>query len=165
VDSHTRAIGLGLVGAITVGLASFFVQVEVFSMGATRASEVFQPTVTIVALAVIAALFALGLRSEHRLGARAERALGSASDTSFGVYLAHPLVLQALVALGGALGLTSALGSTPSALQLLMVLAILVPVTLTVTALGMALIRRTPASLAVAGRRMSSPLLSRPIPA
>jgi hypothetical protein len=62
------------------------------------------------------------------------------------------------------LGLQEALGSLPGVVQLSLVLGVLVPITYTLSSLAMALLRRTPLSLVLSGRRMSSPVLAAPDP-
>ena len=98
-------------------------------------------------------LFALGVRwADRGPQRRFRRAVRTGSDATFGVYLAHPLLLQGLLILAAPLVSRTVSGEVPSALVLPLDLAVVVPVLLAASVAVVAWTRRTPASLFVAGR-------------
>ena len=98
-------------------------------------------------------LFALGVgwadRGPQR---RFRRAVRTASDATFGVYLAHPLLLQGLLILAAPLASRTVTGAVPSLLVLPLDVLLVVPVLLAASVAVMAWTRRTPVSLMVTGR-------------
>lgn len=161
VGHHRRLIVAGSLGVAAAVLASYAVDLTVLGMAPVKASEVFQPAVVLGSIAAIAGQYALGLWVNERLEARRASArtarrrvrLASASDVSFGVFLSHPLLLQAVLAVAGATGLSVALGGLPVVAQLALVLGVLVPGVYLIAAALIGVARRTPLSLALAGRR------------
>jgi surface polysaccharide O-acyltransferase-like enzyme len=150
--AHARAIiGLTVI-AFGVGLVSYLVDLRVLGMTPVHASEVFEPAIVFESVAAIAAQYLLGLWLADRVGNRGRRRLEAASDMSFGVYLAHPLILQGLIAVGASAGLSPLLAGVPGPLALGGVLLLLVPTVYLCTGGLVALARRTPLSLAVIGR-------------
>ena len=166
VAAHTRLIVMATVTAMAGGLGSYFLQVELFSTGTATASEVFQPSVTVVALVAMVALLAFGVSRERRSSPRCSAVVRSMSESSFGVYLAHPLVLQGVVSAAGAAGVTAALSGAPAVWQLALVVVALVPLTYAATTVAVSVARRTPFSLVLTGRRArhAAPALALPIP-
>ncbi len=66
------------------------------------AAAVLQPVMVVWSLAAIAGLFAIGTSyAGHRRPGRLQAAVNYASDRSFGIFLVHPLVLSALLWVGG----------------------------------------------------------------
>jgi peptidoglycan/LPS O-acetylase OafA/YrhL len=114
------------------------------------ASDVFQPVMLPWCVAVITALFALGVAwSVRRAGGPGSRAVEIGSDRSFGVFLVHPMVLWTLT-LGPLAWLStqmSALGST----------VIAIAVTVVVSLLVVEALRHSPLSLVLTGKRRSLP--------
>lgn len=150
---HTRLIvGFSLL-SVAVALISYELDMHLLGMAPVKAGEVFQPTVVFEAMAAIGLQYAAGLWVDQRAGNRLRARLTTSSDVSFGVYLAHPLLLQAILAITAAVGVDAALGGLSPALQLLMVVAILVPGVYTLVAMTMVLVRRSPLSLFLAGRK------------
>jgi peptidoglycan/LPS O-acetylase OafA/YrhL len=109
------------------------------------ASAVFQPTTIAWFLVAVLGLYTLSLvvTAGWRPGGPARRALAYASDRSFGIFLAHPLVLAGLLSIAG--GWVDAVGSglTLAALYLGTVLG---------SVLLADVLRRVPASAALTGR-------------
>lgn len=153
VDAHRRAIGAASVAVAVAGVASYWVDVHLAHLSPIRAGEVFSPVVVVESMAAIAGQFAFGLWVAERATGSARRRLRTASDLSFGVYLAHPLVYQGLVGLLGAVGLRSTLRDLPTGMAFVALLAVVVPSVYALSATGVWLLRRTPASLALTGRR------------
>jgi surface polysaccharide O-acyltransferase-like enzyme len=153
VAARTRLIVAASAVAVAGGLGSYFVQVELFSVEPATASEVFQPSVTVVALVAMVAVLAFGVSREQRRTPRCGAIVRSLSESSFGVYLAHPLVLQGVVSAAGAAGLSAALAGVPAVWQLALVVAVLVPCTYAAATLAVGAARRTPLSLMLTGRR------------
>jgi peptidoglycan/LPS O-acetylase OafA/YrhL len=112
------------------------------------ASDVFQPVMVPWCVAVITALFALGVTWAARRGAGpGSRAVEISSDRSFGVFLVHPMVLWALT-LGPSAWLSvhvSALGSTIIAFVTTVVVSLLV----------VEVLRHSPLSMVLTGKRRS----------
>lgn len=112
------------------------------------ASDVFQPVMVPWCVAIITALFALGVAwTARRAGGPGSRAVEIGSDRSFGVFLVHPMVLWALT-LGPVAWLStqvSALGATVIAIAVTVVGSLLV----------VEVLRHTPLSLVLTGKRRS----------
>src|SRR5207237_341436 len=95
VRAHGRAVALIPVAGAVAGVGSYLVDHYLVGMEPAAAAEVFQPVVAFTTAAAVVGLYALGLRWADRGPARRfRRAVKIASDGSFGVYLAHPLLLQ-----------------------------------------------------------------------
>jgi peptidoglycan/LPS O-acetylase OafA/YrhL len=109
------------------------------------ASAVFQPTTIVWFFVAILALYTLCLvvTAGWRQGGLARRALAYASDRSFGIFLAHPLVLAGLLSIAG--GWVPAVGSG-------LTLAALYLGTVVGAVLVADVCRRLPASAALTGR-------------
>ncbi|MGH9120789.1 MAG: acyltransferase family protein [Acidimicrobiales bacterium] len=158
VTSHRRLIAWSVLGAAALGVLSYASDLTWLSMGPIKASQVFQPSVVIESVAFTAGLYALGIAVAGRLRARGRRRAESSADVSFGVYLAHPMLLQGLIAASAATGLSGALSGLPSGVILPMVLGLLVPTLCLASWGGVAVIRRTPLSVWLTGRpRQVSP--------
>jgi hypothetical protein len=122
-------------------------------MDAAAAGEVFQPMIAVTTAASVLGLFALGVRwADRGPQRRFRRAVRTGSDATFGVYLAHPLLLQGLLIVAAPLAARMVTGEVPAAVVLPLDLLVVVPVLLAVTVAVVACTRRTPASLVVAGR-------------
>lgn len=146
--SHQRLVALGALTAAGVGLGAYLIDVHLAAMSPARASEVFQPAVVLESMVFAAAEVTAGLWIAARASERLRRRLERGGDVSFGIYLAHPLVLQGVVVTGVGAALASLGGGAGEAI----VLCGVVPLIFLVTALGVDLLRRTPASLPLTGR-------------
>ncbi|HEV7679030.1 MAG TPA: acyltransferase [Candidatus Dormibacteraeota bacterium] len=122
----------------------------------TDASAVFQPAVALESLGVAWGFLAAGLLwTAHRTPLR--RLVMAASDASFGIYLVHPLLLQGLAVVATAAGWMAAAAAAPAWLVAPVMLLGVLPATYLVSGLFAALVRRTPLSLALAGRSRLRP--------
>jgi peptidoglycan/LPS O-acetylase OafA/YrhL len=159
--AHRRLI-LGVTG-LTIAMAVGVFLLRRLAGGETTASasDVFQPVVVVESLAIAWTFYAAGVSWVER-GMPLRRAVHAASDASFGIYLAHPLVLMGVTSAAGATGLLDASTRAPLALVLLLVVAVVVPLVYCLAALPALLLRRTPLSLAVSGRRQQRPAHTAP---
>jgi peptidoglycan/LPS O-acetylase OafA/YrhL len=153
VESHARHIAVGSLLVLATVLGLYELDVHLLHEGYRHAGGVFAPGVVLGSCAAIAVQFALGLRVARRAGPRLRRRLEVSSDVSFGVYLAHPLLymllLNNILAPAGVTGLTG----LPPAAGLALVVLVVAPATWVLTAAAVWLVRRTPLSLALTGRR------------
>ena len=144
---------------IVAGLAVYFGEVFLGGQNPLVASDVFQPVVVIESVGVAWAFLALGLRWQDR-GRRAGRLIHAGADASFGIYLAHPLLIQGLFMLTSAVGVT-ALAQRDPTVAVLVEMVVFVPLLYLASGLLAAGFRRTPFSLLLAGRARLRP---RPVP-
>lgn len=144
---------------IVAGLAVYFGEVLLGGQNPLVASDVFQPVVVIESVGVAWAFLALGLRWQDR-GRRAGRLIHAGADASFGIYLAHPLLIQGLFMLTSAVGVT-ALAQRDPTVAVLVEMVVFVPLLYLASGLLAAGFRRTPFSLLLAGRARLRP---RPVP-
>jgi peptidoglycan/LPS O-acetylase OafA/YrhL len=151
VRQRSSAIAGAAAAAAGLGLASYLFDVQ-RGVSPGRAAEVFQPALTIESICAVVALYAVGLWVTERASSARLRFMERSSDVSFGVYLAHPLVLQLLWSAAGAFGLVAALDSLPGVVLVPLVLVTMVPTAYLLTAAAVHAARRTPASLALTGR-------------
>lgn len=162
---------LGSVGRITLlaalgaaaGIGVYLIEIYAFGATPGNASAVFQPVVIVEAITFGLALLAGGLLWSDR-GAAGRKFCAAGSASSFGIYLAHPLVLQGLLAVTGAGvtgglvagGLLGAVQHLPSGLELLVLLFVVVPIIYSAAWLMSSAVRRTPASLLLTGREYTA---------
>ncbi|MGH3771843.1 MAG: acyltransferase [Pseudonocardiaceae bacterium] len=110
------------------------------------ASDVFQPVMVPWCVAVMTALFALGVTWAGRRGAGpGSRVVEISSDRSFGVFLVHPMVLWMLT-----LGPTAWLSTRVSALSSTV---IAIAATVIVSLLVVEVLRHSPLSMVLTGKR------------
>ncbi len=110
------------------------------------ASDVFQPVMVPWCVAIITALFALGVAwSAQRGGGLGSRAVEISSDRSFGVFLVHPIVLWALP-LGPLAWLSTQVSTLCSSV-------VAIAVTVMVSLLVVEVLRRSPLSMVLTGKR------------
>ncbi|MGH3281873.1 MAG: alpha/beta hydrolase family esterase, partial [Trebonia sp.] len=145
---------LGVAG----GVGSYLIEVKVYGTTPSSASAVFSPVEIFEALVFGVALLGTGLVWSDR-GAPCKKFAAAGSDNSFGIFLAHPLVLQVLLlvlgshyfgAHGGLVGWLH--GLHHSSIAVLIVLFTAVPF---IYACGWVIAsagRRTPVSLFITGR-------------
>jgi peptidoglycan/LPS O-acetylase OafA/YrhL len=141
---------------LCVGLGAYFAGIEVAGQSPATAATVFQPAILAESVCFGWALLAVSLRWADR-GARHRRLVSAGADCSFGIFLAHPLVLQGLIWAGNATGARPALRSAPVTLQLVVLLGAVVPFIYALAWTLAALARRTPLSLPLTGRRRARP--------
>jgi poly(3-hydroxybutyrate) depolymerase/surface polysaccharide O-acyltransferase-like enzyme len=153
-----RRVALAAAVGTAAGIGVFLIETEVFGATPNSASAVFQPVVVFEALAFGWALLGAGLLWSDR-GAPGRKFCAAGSASSFGIYLAHPLVLQALLlaagsgVLGGGGGILGALHRLHhSSILVLVLLFVAVPLTYAVSWLIASAARRTPVSLLLTGR-------------
>ncbi len=152
-----RVAAVAAVG-VAAGIGVFLIETEVYGATPGNASAVFQPVVIVESVAFGWALLGLGLRwSDRGAPGRTFAAAGSAS--SFGIYLAHPLVLQALLLVAGLSifgakdGLVGDLHRLPhSSFEVVILLLIAVPLIYAISWMIASAVRRTPLSLPLTGR-------------
>jgi poly(3-hydroxybutyrate) depolymerase/surface polysaccharide O-acyltransferase-like enzyme len=158
---HLRSgwrVALVAAAGVAAGIGVYLIEIEVFGATPGNASAVFQPVVIFEALAFGWALLGAGLLWSDR-GAPAKKVAAAGSASSFGIYLAHPLVLQALLLIVGSHyfgahgGLTGWLHRlSHSSLEVLIILFIAVPLIYACAWLIASVMRRTPFSLFLTGR-------------
>ena len=153
VRAHRPLVHLLVAGGLAGGLASYVLDHAAAGMDAAAAGEVFQPMIAVTTAASVLGLFALGVRwADRGPQRRFRRAVRTGSDATFGVYLAHPLLLQGLLILAAPLAARAVTGEVPAALVLPLDVLVVVPVLLAASVAVVAWTRRPPASLFVAGR-------------
>ncbi len=153
VRSHYRLAGLSIAVVAIVGLGVYVFNMEVLGYAPIKASAVFQPANVVEVVAATLSQFALGMWLAERASAAHLSWLERSSDVSFGVYLAHPLLLSAVLDIAVSSGLSNFLSGVPSPLVEVMVVFGLVPFLYTVTFVVIQLARRSGLSLALTGRR------------
>ena len=98
VEDHSRVLLLGAAAAAASALAVYAAQLPF--MAPRVADDVLQPGMALSCLAAVSVVYVIGTR--WAAGPRRHQAaIETLSDASFGVYLAHPLVLQLLLDYGG----------------------------------------------------------------
>jgi len=153
-----RRVALVAAVGVAAGTGVFLIETEAFGATPSSASAVFQPVVVFEALAFGWALLGAGLLWSDR-GAPGRTFCAAGSASSFGIYLAHPLVLQVLLLVassaylgvrGGLLGALHRLHH--SSVLVLVLLFIAVPLIYAVSWMIASAARRTPVSLLLTGR-------------
>jgi peptidoglycan/LPS O-acetylase OafA/YrhL len=172
--ARMRRVFTGCLVTIGIGLAVFFGEVFIGGQNPLVASDVFQPVTVIESVGVAWAFLALGLRWQDR-GRRAGKLVHAGADASFGIYLAHPLLIQGLFIGTSAIGLTSLAQRAPT-VAVLVEMVVFVPLLYLAAGLLAVWLRHTPFSLALAGRarvrpepapvpaRVPLPFTNRPLP-
>jgi len=154
---RVRRIALVAAVGVAAGLGTYFTEIYGFGATPANASAVFQPVVILEALAFGWALLGAGLLWSDR-GAPHRKFCAAGSASSFGIYLAHPLVLQGLLLVAGASflgpdgGWLGAIRRAPGGLEVLALLFVAVPIIYALAWLIASAARRTPASLLLTGR-------------
>ena len=155
--SGWRVAAVAAVG-VAAGIGVFLIETQVYGATPANASAVFQPVVVFEATAFGWALLGFGLLWTDR-GAPGRKFAAAGSASSFGIYLAHPLVLQVLLLIAGASffgargGLIGDLHRLPhSSLELVILLFVAVPLIYAVSWLTASAVRRSPLSLPLTGR-------------
>jgi peptidoglycan/LPS O-acetylase OafA/YrhL len=151
-----RLVFAGCVAAVALAVGVYLVQVFLAGQPPLVASVEFQPVVAVESVAISWAFLAAGLLWQER-GLPARRLVMAGSDASFGVYLVHPLILQAAEIGAVTVGVAGLTQTLPAPLVLIVLVAILTPVIYLVSWVFTAVARRTPASLALTGRARLRP--------
>jgi peptidoglycan/LPS O-acetylase OafA/YrhL len=153
---HASAATIALWAGVGVaaGVGMYFAEL---ARGASpaAASAVFQPVVVVEALAFGWALLSAGLLWADR-GAPHRKFFAAGSASSFGIYLAHPLVLQGLLAVASTTGVLAAVRGAPAGLEVLALLGVAVPLIYGASWMIASAARRTPLSLMLTGREYSA---------
>jgi len=141
---------------LCAGLGSYAADIALAGLSPSAATAVFQPGLVLETLCFSWALLTLSLRwADH--GARYRKVVCAGADGSFGIFLAHPLLLQGLLALAGLTGVLAAIQAASSLLQLAALLGVGVPLICGLSGLLVMIVRRTPLSLPLTGRRAGNP--------
>jgi peptidoglycan/LPS O-acetylase OafA/YrhL len=119
--------------------------------------------VVVESLAIAWTYLAVGMAWQDG-GTPARRLVKSGAEASFGVYLAHPLLLQGLLLLSATTGLSALAERAPGGLITAVSLIIVVPLIYLTCAVFAELVRRTPLSLPLTGRSRRRPPEPRPCP-
>jgi poly(3-hydroxybutyrate) depolymerase/peptidoglycan/LPS O-acetylase OafA/YrhL len=163
---HLRSgwrVALVAAAGVAAGIGVYLIEIEVFGATPANASAVFQPVVIFEALAFGWALLGAGLLWSASVssngGAPGRKFTAAGSASSFGIYLAHPLVLQVLLLIVGSRyfgangGLVGWLHRLPhSSLEMLILLLLAVPLIYACAWVIASAVRRTPVSLLLTGR-------------
>jgi poly(3-hydroxybutyrate) depolymerase/surface polysaccharide O-acyltransferase-like enzyme len=163
---HLRSgwrVALVAAAGVAAGIGVYLTEIEVFGATPANASAVFQPVVIFEALAFGWALLGAGLlwsaSVSSNSGAPGRKFAAAGSASSFGIYLAHPLVLQVLLLIVGSHyfgangGLVGWLHRLPhSSLEVLILLLLAVPLIYACAWVIASAVRRTPVSLFLTGR-------------
>lgn len=158
VESHRPLVATTVVATFGLGVANYLANLSLAHMSVSHSSAVFQPIIAVEAIAAAMGLLCLGqwVVSRASRGSRRSagllRVAGIGSDTSFGVYLAHPLILEYLLRLGVFTGIVGAIRAAGIGPTLAFDALILIPVVFLIAATGVSIARRTPLSLVLTGR-------------
>ena len=139
-----RIAWIALAGAV-LSIGVYAVNLSL-GYGPSKAATALQPVTIVWSVPVILGFLALGTKwADQRVaGSRMARLVDTASDRSFGIFLAHPYMIWLLLLAGGGW-----LAKTIPSPWLSPVLYVLVVVT---TVALIEIVRRTPLSLALTGR-------------
>jgi peptidoglycan/LPS O-acetylase OafA/YrhL len=157
---HARRVFVLAAGSAALALAWFAVQVALRGRDPGAAAGVFQPVVVVESVAIAWAFLAAGTIWAAR-GRPGRAFVQKASDASFGVYLAHPLLLQGLLLAG----LGTVVSGWPRTLITLAAVLIVVPLVQLACTVAVAAVRRTPLSLPLTGHPRRRPAPVQPMPA
>ncbi len=157
IRAHYRLLGVAFVASLAVSVASYLLDMSFLGYAPIKASEVFQPANVLEAVAATAAQFGLGLWVAERASTSRLAFLERASDVSFGLYLAHPLLLGVVLDAADWLGLPGRLNSWPSGVIELLIAVAMVPFLYSATFVAVDRVRRTRLSLWLTGRRGPRP--------
>jgi poly(3-hydroxybutyrate) depolymerase/peptidoglycan/LPS O-acetylase OafA/YrhL len=148
---HLRAAWLTMIAGLCAGVGTYCAELSLGGQRPLTASAVFQPVVIAETLACGWGLLATGLHWSDS-GAKWRRQIAAGADCSFGIYLAHPLVLQGLLILARDDGLLETVRHAPAAVELAVLLGVCVPIVYGVSWALAFVLRRSPLSLVLTGR-------------
>ena len=153
VRRHWPLVAAGVPVAAGAAVACYLDGVYWGRLAPLEAARVFQPAVVVESLAVILGLYGLGVLWAGRLRRGAGRLVGEGADASFGIYLAHPLVLQGVLALAAGTGLLDILAQAPTPDRVALGLLGVVPLILVLSWVPVRLARSGWLSVPMAGRQ------------
>lgn len=153
VRAHTRLIAAGTALAFGLGMVSYVIDITVIGWAPVKASEVFQPMVVIESIFAMVGQYAFGLWITERMSKHRLKQMELVSDVSFGVYLAHPLLVGGILDVAATIGLSAWVGHWPSGLLEVVVIFLLVPFVYSVTFAGINLLLKTRLSVWFTGRK------------
>jgi surface polysaccharide O-acyltransferase-like enzyme len=157
VRRHGAAVAAACVCAVLMSELSYLRDVYAGGLAPLDASQVFQPVVAVDSLAIFLGLFTLGVRwADRRRPLKLDGLIGEGSRRSFGVFLAHPLFLQAIFWIGSSWGLLALLQRAPAGVTLAAELVFVMPLVLLLSWAFAGLAMRSPLTLPLTGRRRTS---------
>lgn len=163
--AHLRLVLGGTAALVALSVGVYLLQRLVDGEQTATASAVFQPVVVLESVALAWTFYTAGLVWSDR-GMPLRRLVVAGSDASFGIYLAHPLILMGADLLAVHSGLFAASTRAPLALVLVLLVAVAVPLVYAVAAIPTLVLRSTPLSLMMSGRpqrrRASTPAAAAP---
>ncbi|HEY1625473.1 MAG TPA: acyltransferase family protein [Streptosporangiaceae bacterium] len=152
---HLRTAGLTAVAAACAGVGTYCAELLIVGQKPVVASTVFQPVLVVETFGFAWGLLAAGLRWSD-LGAKGRRIAAAGADCSFGIYLAHPLVLQGVVIAARHIGVQQPVIHAPAAAELAALLCVCVPVVYGISWVLAYGLRRSALSLILTGRPMKT---------
>jgi peptidoglycan/LPS O-acetylase OafA/YrhL len=154
VRRNGGAVAAACVCAVLLSEVSYLRDIYAGGLAPLDASQVFQPVVVVDSLAVFLGLFTLGVSwADRRRPLKFDRLIGEGSRRSFGVFLAHPLLLQGVLWVGSSWGLITLLQRAPAGVTLAVGLGFVVPLVLLLSWALIGLAMRSPLTLPITGRR------------
>lgn len=159
---HVRLVFSSAAGIVALSVVVYLLQLWQ-GQPPLQASMVWQPVIVVESVAVIMAFLAAGLLWTER-GRFGARIVTAGSDASFGIYLAHPLLLQGALLAATSAGLADFAQTVPDPAVLAVLVLVLLPVLYLVSGLLTVAVRHTPVSLALTGRAWSRPVRRKPAP-
>ncbi|MDA8063311.1 MAG: acyltransferase [Actinomycetota bacterium] len=157
VRSHGRLLLVAVLSSIALAEVSYVCDLRYLGYSPIRASQVFQPTVVIEAVTITLAQYYLGLWVTDRAGVRGRQFLERTADASFGVFLAHPLLVGAILDLASISGLAALVGRLPGGVIEALAVLGLVPFVYAVTYRFVVWARHTRVSVWLTGRATPFP--------
>lgn len=157
---------IAIAGSV-LALGVYWYDINVLRQVPPFAAEVFQPAITIESLTATLGLLVLGVGWAALLRPGWLRAvISDGADSSFGIYLAHPLVLQAIIVVLTALGLLRAVTNLRFSAALAVAVLLVTPLVLILTWVIVLVLRRSPLSMPLTGRQWRRRARrSKPLPA
>jgi surface polysaccharide O-acyltransferase-like enzyme len=149
--AHRRLVLGGTAALVASAVGVYLLQRLAGGESTAAASAVFQPAVVFESVAIAWSFYTAGLIWVDR-GMPQHRLVRAGSDSSFGIYLAHPLILMGADILAVRSGLFAASARAPLALVLVLVVTVAVPLVYAISALPTLVLRSTPFSLMMSGR-------------
>ncbi len=146
--------GLITIAGSALAVAVYGYAINIQGEAPTFAAEVIQPAITIESLTATLGLLILGVGWAALLRPRWLASLISdGADSSFGIYLAHPLVLQAIIVVLTALGVLRAVTNLRFSAALGVAVLLVTPTVLILTWAIVFVLRRSPLSMPLTGRQ------------
>ena len=147
------AVLIAIAGS-ALALGVYWYAINLLGQAPTEAAAVFQPVLTIESLTATLGLLSLGAGWEAVQRPRWLRpVISNGADSSFGIFLAHPLVLQAIVVVLTSLGILRAVTNLRYSAALGVAVAVVTPAVLILTWLIVFVLRKSPLSMPLTGRQ------------